>query len=266
MTRIDLIELSYKLSFATPFHCGTGLRLGLIDRTVVRDREGYLYTPGSTIKGVLREHCERLARFYEEPDDEERDEKEHERATTSIASPHDGRAALLSLGPRITMITRIFGSNGHPGRLFFEDARQSEEDREQYGRNDQQDAQLDLYTQVRLNRLTRTAEDGALYSGEFGVKDLMLQGSINGWLECMPIDGRDDAPTYSLLLLLAGLQMMKRIGANKSTGKGECQCTITRLAVNDYTYTTEQWQGWLESLDALTNYSSAMIAAEGGEA
>ncbi len=250
MTRIDLIELSYELSFATPFHCGTGLRAGLIDRTVVRDREGYLYTPGSTIKGVLREHCERLARFYEELDGDMR---------ALIASPHDGKAALLGLGSRITMIARIFGSNSHPGRLFFEDARQSEEDREQYSHDEQQaelykEAQINLYTQVRLNRLTRTAEDGALYSSEFGVKGFTLKGTINGWLECTP---------------MAGLQMMKRIGANKSTGKGECQCTITKLAVNEHPYTTEQWQGWLESLDALADYSSAggdVIAAEEGEA
>jgi CRISPR/Cas system CMR subunit Cmr4 (Cas7 group RAMP superfamily) len=47
----DRIHITYTLTFTTPFHCGTGLRSGLIDRTVVRDKDGYLYVPGSTITG-----------------------------------------------------------------------------------------------------------------------------------------------------------------------------------------------------------------------
>src|SRR5690348_6969874 len=68
MRRNDRLRLDYKLTFTTPFHCGTGLRAGLVDRTVRRDHEGYLYIPGSTLKGVLRERCEQVARLYEELD------------------------------------------------------------------------------------------------------------------------------------------------------------------------------------------------------
>ena len=50
----DLLKIEYTLSFATPFHFGTGIREGLIDRTVVRDESGYLYVPGSTLKVVGR--------------------------------------------------------------------------------------------------------------------------------------------------------------------------------------------------------------------
>src|SRR6266566_678685 len=64
--RTDRVQIDYTLAFETPFHFGTGTRIGLIDRTVVRDAEEYLYVPGSTIKGVVREHCEQLARFYED--------------------------------------------------------------------------------------------------------------------------------------------------------------------------------------------------------
>ena len=64
-SRYDRLHIDYTLEFQTPFHCGTGTRLGLIDRTVVRDHDQYLYVPGSTVKGVVREKCEQLARFYE---------------------------------------------------------------------------------------------------------------------------------------------------------------------------------------------------------
>ncbi len=68
MTRTDRIQISYALEFSAPFHCGTGVRRGLIDRSVTRDGGRYLYVPGSTIKGVVRELCEQLARFYEDSD------------------------------------------------------------------------------------------------------------------------------------------------------------------------------------------------------
>src|SRR5438552_19160164 len=117
----DRVQIGYNLVFKTPFHFGTGIRAGLIDRTIVRDGGGYLYVPGSTFKGVLRERCEQLARLYEEFDDSVRER---------IASPHVEKIALWGLGQTITMITRIFGSQNHPGRLFFDDAQQ--EEKQQY--------------------------------------------------------------------------------------------------------------------------------------
>ncbi len=34
MIKLDRIQISYDLKFDTPFHCGTGIREGLIDRTI----------------------------------------------------------------------------------------------------------------------------------------------------------------------------------------------------------------------------------------
>src|SRR5205807_1540711 len=104
--------------------------------------------------------------------------------------------------------------------------------------------QTAVYTQVRLDRPTRTAVRGALYTSEFGTTDMLFQGSIMGWLECTAISllvsgnkqEPNDTPTYSLLLLLAGLQMIERLGGNKSTGKGKCSCEITKVAVNGNEY------------------------------
>lgn len=107
MTRTDRIQLTYQLTFTTPFHFGTGLRVGLIDRTIIRDHNGYLYVPGSTIKGVLRERCEQLAHLYEELDPA---------MDEAIASPHDTKKALWTLSRvnQPTMITCIFGSHSSP--------------------------------------------------------------------------------------------------------------------------------------------------------
>jgi CRISPR/Cas system CMR subunit Cmr4 (Cas7 group RAMP superfamily) len=257
-TKVDRIQIDYLLKFEAPFHCGTGIRIGLIDRSIVRDSNDYLYVPGSTFKGVLRERCEQLARFYEQD----------EQVKLLVQSPHEARAALQSFGQTATMVTRIFGSQTYPGRLFFDDARQLPGDLQQYdspekgGQGKYKGLQTDLYTQVRLDRPTRTAVKGALYTSEFGLADLRFTGSIKGWLECTAIDHSslvnkdipDNSPTYSHLLLLAGLQMIEHIGGNKSTGKGRCSCEITKVMLNDSECEGTQWQSWLEQLDTLAFY------------
>lgn len=250
----DRIHIEYDLTFETLFHCGTGIRTGLIDRTVVRDGNGYLYVPGSTFKGVLRERCEQLARFY----------------SSEIDSPHKADAVLQEFGSGTpTMITRIFGSQLSAGKLFFDDARQSESDMRQYddreGAGTYKSLQVDLYTQVRLARPTRTAVPGALYTSEFGTRDIVFKGTIQGWLACLPINPSldalfaqaDTAPSYSLLLLLAGMRLVDRLGGNKSTGKGQCQCKITRLQINGREYSEALWTTWLEHIDVLSGYNDA---------
>src|SRR6266700_6694013 len=163
----DRIQVDYTLAFRTPFHCGTGIRVGLIDRSVIRDHDGYLYVPGSTFKGVLREQCEQLSRFYTPEDQQE-----------LITSPHEEEAALRGLGQVIPMTARIFGSHNHPGRLFFNDARQSSTGKLQYnglgqdGEGKHKELQVQISTQARLDRPTRTAVKRALYTSEFGTQDI----------------------------------------------------------------------------------------------
>ena len=260
--RVDRIHIEYQLDFAMPFHFGTGMRAGLIDRAVQRDSKGYLYVPGSTIKGVVREHCEQLARFLGAEDNEH----------LHIGSPHvmrDARAALQGYSEQIPIITRIFGSQARAGRLFFEDARQIEaiiafwdgrdvlnepEDRGKYS-----SLQVDVSTQVRMDRLTRTAVPHALYTSEFGIRDLQFKGSIRGILECFPLalyEGEGEVPTYSLLLLLMGLLIVERMGANKSSGKGKCSFKITSLTVGEQSYSESDWQLWLDQLENLTLYTT----------
>lgn len=255
--RTDRIEIEYTLTFATLFHFGTGIREGLVDRTVVRNNRGYLYVPGSTFKGVLRERCEQLARSY----------MQNTQAKQRIASPHNAEVALLNLGRKPTMIARIFGTQNVPGSLFFDDAIQSEKDAlieiDQY-----KELQVGVYTQVRIDRPTHTAVPGALYTSEFGTKDTVFNGVIQGWLSCIPVDGSgitidriphtDLAPTYSSLLLLAGLQLVDRLGGNKSTGKGQCKCMVMRVAMYGENCPETLWKSWLRQLNVLDGYQEAL--------
>lgn len=250
MTRL---HISYTLTFTAPFHMGTGISAGLLDRTVIRNANGYLYVPASTLKGVLREHCEQLSRFY--------------LPTLQIASPHVTDAALTEFGNEPTLISRIFGSPLYPGGLHFENATQSADDLDSYsiGRVEYKEAQVNIATQVRINRLTCTAVDRALYTSEFGIRELTFIGTIRGQLKCTPIDtlaatlpldkeGYTITPTYSLLLLLAGLLLIERIGGNKSTGKGQCMCTITEVMLDMHSCPQAIWENWPQHLHLLSNY------------
>ncbi|MGH2510366.1 MAG: hypothetical protein ACRDHZ_23570, partial [Ktedonobacteraceae bacterium] len=122
-----------------------------------------------------------------------------------------------------------------------------------------------ISTQVRIDRLTGTAAKQALYTSEFGIRHLLFVGKINGWIECTPaealatripsIASPSEVPTYSLLLLLAGLQLIEQLGANKSTGKGHCVCKVTEVLFKKQKIDTTQWQSWLEHLDVLKAYA-----------
>ncbi len=253
--RTDHIRILYDLVFQAPFHCGTGIRAGLIDRTIVEDSQGFLYVPATTFKGVVRDHCERLALLYTGGDTLDR----------RLISPHDQEAALSDLSGSLTMITRIFGSPFYPGTLSFDDARQDKEEKKRFESQDGKPRYLanqkDVYTQVRLDRPTRTAVEGALYTSEFGTRGLTFHGDITGSLTCFAIDEQDASkPTYSLLLLLAGLRFVERLGGNKSTGKGKCECKITRVEVNG---SQQAWEAWLSDLSALAYYT---LAAGGRQA
>jgi len=179
----DRVELKYTLTFTMPFHFGTGLRSGLLDRTIVRNQDGYVYVPASTIKGVWREKCEQLERLY------------YTGKLELVDTPHNAKKALLGLGNTITMTTRIFGSQQYPGRLFFEDAHLTKEEKEEFddkdagelGKGRRKYLQTTNYTQVRLERPSRTSVKGALYTSEFGVRNFFFEGSVNGWLECMQV-------------------------------------------------------------------------------
>ena len=241
-----LVQIDYELQFDAPFHLGTGIAAGSIDRTVIRDAGGDLYVPASTFKGVLREHCEQLCRFY--------------LPNTQIASPHDAFAALTQFGKAPTLISRIFGSPLYPGGLRFNDARQEEETHNVY-----REIQTSISTQARIDRVTRTAANEALYTSEFGTRYLVFEGTIKGLLDCTPIEklavtaqGLETytlTPSYSLLILLAGLLMVERLGGNKSTGKGQCRCSITNVLLDRHKCTKEQWQSWIEQLDVLNDYN-----------
>lgn len=209
------IRIDYQLTFESAFHMGTGLRDGLIHRAAAKDPSGFLYVPGSTIKGVTRDRCARIgALFHLPPDDPHR---------TDLADAH----------PDATLMALIFGSQFRGGHVHFDDAALTEEDRKLFtpppALREWRDRflawQTEKRTQVSIWRPTGTAESGFLYNSEYGVAGLRFDGRIAGSLPA-GLQGE-----WGLALLLAGLLSIDRIGGNKSSGGGLVACSIRRLLV-----------------------------------
>ena len=247
--RTEHIQIDYCLHFTSAFRFGTGLRQGLINRVVARDAKDYLYVPGSTLKGVLRERCEQLAELFE----------------LEVIDPH--AEDLAEVNRDLAIVNRIFGSRFHASSLYFDDAPLIDEQKnwfEPQAGNDEykktkrpeyRSWQTEKRTQVTISRLTRTAELGRLYNSEYGVKDLKFKGSIYGLLSGFRIE-EEQPGTYSLLLLLAGLCSLDfdRLGGNKSTGAGLMALEISRLTVDGQAL---EAKGLLDKLEELELYAIA---------
>lgn len=240
----EYVRIDYCLHFISPFRFGTGLRKGLIHRVVARNADDYLYVPGSTLKGVLRERCEQLAGLFE----------------LEVIDPH--AEDMAEVNPDLAIVNRIFGSRFYPSSLYFDDAQLKKEQREwfepQVRDRKLRDAkrpefrawQTEKRTQVSISRLTRSAIPGRLYNSEYGVKGLKFEGSIYGMLDGFRLE-EENPGTYSLLLLLAGLYSLDfdRLGGNKSTGAGQFELELSKLTVNGQTLAVKELLDKLEELE-----------------
>jgi CRISPR/Cas system CSM-associated protein Csm3 (group 7 of RAMP superfamily) len=218
------------------------LRHGLIHCSIARDARGYLYIPGSTLKGVLRDHATSLARLL----------------GLEARYPHNLERDVSEFTDRSDIITLIFGSRFRPGTLFFDDARLCDEDRTFFHPSPDNTSfmtqQTETRTQVSLSRLTGTAQRKLLFSTEYGVPEVRFEGCIYGRLGGVSLI--EGTTTYSLILLLAALCSLEQIGGNKSTGAGRITCAITGLAV-DSTDQTQAVDDYLALLPEFEYYSLA---------
>lgn len=257
--RNDMIEVCYTLTFQSGFHCGTGLRQGMLHRGVVRDADGFLYVPGSTMKGTLRDHATQIARFLG------LDGRVPHIASSTQAVNRGDPGALAEFATTNTSVFRIFGSRYRPGTLCFDDALLCQEQREFFCPSTKQAKQTERFlaqqvevrTRVSMSRITGTAHRHMLFSSEYGAPGMQFEGSISGWLEGLPVVS-DASVSYSLLLLLAALASLTHIGSGKSAGLGKVSCSLTSLKINSQ----EMIDKVIHWLGLLTDFEYYSLVAE----
>lgn len=237
--RADRLFIRYEMFFTTPFHMGTGLRRGLVHRAVSRDRDGSLFIPGSTVKGNARERSEQIARLF----------------GLETREPHVEGADLTGFSSSIQIVDTIFGSRTYPGTLWFDDAQLCEEDQALFEAPSPDlstrysEFQVEPRTRVSMSRLTGTARSGQLFASEYGIAGLRFHGLIRGVLNGAPLPDERANASYTLLLLLAGLLSVDRLGSNRSAGAGGCHTAILELRVNSQEQSVESLLGYISDLE-----------------
>lgn len=219
MIERNLIALSYTVVFESAFHCGSGLSNGLIDRSVVRNRQQYLYIPGSTIKGVVRESCEQIALLY----------------GLQVRDPHNEYLGVRALQEKPDIVERLFGSRCYESSLFFDNAVLDGSSRQLITDASDPERYLHLQcnprTQTRISRRTRVVQEKALFTSEFGLPLLRFTGAIHGVADGIPNDLSELPGPFPLFLLVPGVYAVTRIGAGRTTGMGCCRFEITTMTV-----------------------------------
>jgi CRISPR/Cas system CSM-associated protein Csm3 (group 7 of RAMP superfamily) len=216
------IQFETRITLMTAWHIGTGMAQGLVDRTTQRDPRGSVFIPASTIKGRLRNACEQVARLYRSPDNQ-----------LAVCEPPNPQN--MCRGTRCCIVCLIFGSAYQGERLYFENASLLPELAKIYAPDDQAQpddeaqprpraqplAQTQPRTQVKLNRQRGIAEHGHLFTTEYAESSLVFRSEVNGKMPLTPLEG-DPTRAYELILLAAGLRLVKDLGGNKSAGFGAC--------------------------------------------
>jgi len=223
------IAIHYSVEFATPFHFGSGLSSGSIDRMVRRDAKGYLVIPATTIKGVLREKVEKFI-----------DICENYKIISEPIVQITNKDEYMNYFRWISVIDRIFGSPKYPGTLYFDDLKMSEMSQElvsvrKIGEPSPEDyLQTQQRTQTRIMRKTKTVASGALFNSEYGNPDLKFYGRIYGSLTGIKMLYFENLDvSYELFFLLSALKMTDKIGGNKSVGMGHINLNIDEIYIND---------------------------------
>jgi len=205
------ILLKLELELGSRWHAGAGEGSLTVDRIVRRDSAMKPYIPASTLKGVVRESCERLSRTLQFPVPQD---------------PHSSNLRDLAVfGPLKELespIDSLFGSKYEGGDLFFRDARFAQED----------DAGDMLeFSQTSMYRGLRTVREHHLFTSEFAGA-CRFATSITGFHRHLLSCGPKDIP-FAYCLLVAGLLAVTGIGSNKSTGSGALRVHVTKVLYND---------------------------------
>jgi CRISPR/Cas system CSM-associated protein Csm3 (group 7 of RAMP superfamily) len=198
------VKITFEIQVRGPLHIGTGFRRGLLHRTVARDSESHVYVPGSSLKGKVRNECERLAKL-------------HGLQVCGSALP----GLMCGLKPNACIVCRVFGSPARPSSLFWRDAHLADE-LKKMAKGEGRFGMAEARTQVQMSRLRGVGLEDRLYTTETARPQLTFGSAVEGWLDGVPLDSGNAGITYELLLLLAGLRALDGLGGNRSRGSGDC--------------------------------------------
>ncbi len=217
------LELTLSFQFETIWHTGSGDGNILTDRLLQRDARGNPYLPAGTLKGVIRESCEKLCRTlnFPEPSDPH-----------SIDLHFPGAFGPLSRAP--SPVDRLFGNKFEEGGLYFRNAYP-------VGDPNFTSRNFQIRNRVKINRKLGTAKQNHLFTTEYAPPG-KFQTTISARHRDLAVFEETDPP-FAYCLLIASIGMVNRLGGDKSTGGGHIgrHLTITRMLYNDISFSADNY-------------------------
>lgn len=209
------LELEVMVEFQSEFHIGTGHSIpGVVDDRIVRDGKGRLLVPGTTLKGVIRDACEMVARLLN-----------IQRCDGTLEPGGRGKLCGINYTPaygKACYLCTLFGNRGHEAKLRFGSARYDAklegvlaDDRLPPVIRDQL-ARPEWHN--RIDRKLGRAQEDFLFSYELGAKTWELTASITEVSPILP-----ELRRRHLVFLLGGIHLVRGLGGKRRAGKGECR-------------------------------------------
>jgi len=222
------LHMEVSIAFRSRFHCGSGEGGLEADRLLRRDCRGRPFVPASTLKGVVRESCEKLCRTLGFPD------------------PSDPHATRLTHPGIFEPLSRVkspveclFGNRREEGGLVFRDARPE-------GRRGPVSA---VRSRIRMNRVLGTARDKFLFTTEYasaggegaGAFRTSIDGRLRDWRWA-----EEGTPPLVACLLAGGLLCVERLGGDKSTGAGRVAVSVDSALCDGEAVSVEDLMEYLQ--------------------
>lgn len=185
------MDIGYKITFHSFWHCGSGLASGAdADLLVIKDKDGLPFVPGKTIKGLVKEAVDLLHPCFEGYID-------------------------------------VFGEEGKTRSMsFFSDATLPKDEHQYLSHDDNKHLSKFLYQNISGTTIT----DGGVADGNTLRKiqvcvPCVLEGKILNVPDKKPDKENSKAVAISDLLV-DGLRYIKRLGAWRNRGLGRCTIEI----------------------------------------
>lgn len=203
------VELDLTARWETHFNIGTGVLAGSVaDRPLIKDAGGRPIIPGSSLKGRVRQECERIIRSLVVPWP----------SAWECTAPYPDR---MCKGPDFCPVCRIFGAPWHPAPVVFGNLNLVLPAKELplSLKNIHGLRATDIRFGNGINRKRGVVEENLLYSVEVYKQppELVYRGQVWGML-----------PEYKeIALLIAGLRAVPVLGGSGSRGMGWWQLDLS---------------------------------------
>jgi CRISPR/Cas system CSM-associated protein Csm3 (group 7 of RAMP superfamily) len=204
-----LIDITLRIKFKSPFIIGSGFgAAGIIDLCTVRDANGVINLPATSIKGKIRAEFRKIMHSIGKP-----------------VCDLPGQKICKDDIKTSCIICRIFGSEFHESAVIFEDAVMDDNYYKVFNKTERSSVlpgvQAAMRTGIKVDRRFKTAAEEALFVLEASNPCPIFTSRIHG--TALLTDDEYE-------IFRQTIRSITHLGGNKSRGLGRCEISLEEVA------------------------------------